>query len=152
MNRIECNILRYANVYGPGQTPLGETGVIPIFLRAMLEGSSPVIFGNGEQERDFIYIADVVEATILAMEGEPGQVYNIGSGLGTQIIKIFSIMKGLTGYKGNPIHVADQVGGVSKIHLDIGKARRELNWHPAISLEMGLSIVVNKALVSSVRE
>jgi UDP-glucose 4-epimerase len=149
---MEYNILRYANVYGPGQTPLGETGVIPIFLRAMMGGSSPVIFGSGEQERDFIYIKDVVEATILAMEGEPGQVYNIGSGLGTQIVKVFSILKELTNYPGNPTHVGQQLGGVSKIHLDITKARRELNWRPEIPLETGLLMVVDQTLVSSAKE
>nr|HRU07492.1 NAD-dependent epimerase/dehydratase family protein [Candidatus Brocadiia bacterium] len=76
-------ILRYANVYGPGQDPHGEAGVVAIFCEALLQGKQPRIFGDGTKTRDYVYIDDVVQANILAMTAGDGRAYNVGSGVRT---------------------------------------------------------------------
>ena len=135
-------ILRYGNVYGPRQDPLGEAGVIAIFARQMLEGEQVVIYGDGNQERDFVYVGDVVEANMRALEQAGSDVYNIGTGSGTSVNSIASKLIELTGYLKKPDHGPVREGDVSKIYLDVRKAKQDLDWTPRVSLDQGLSNTV----------
>ena len=130
--------LRYPNVYGPRQDPYGEAGVVAIFTGQMLQGGQPVINGSGEQERDFVYVGDIAEANILAMEGGDNQIYNLGWGVGTSVNEIFARLKEITSYEREAVHGPPKLGEVFKIYLDASKARQELGWSPQVELEEGL--------------
>lgn len=136
--RLNYTSLRYGNVYGPRQDPHGEAGVIAIFCQAMLDGKQPEIFGDGNQERDFIYVADVVEANILAINRADNMSMNIGTGQRTSINRIFESLKEIIEYRWGPIHSAARLGDVHQISLDCARANRELNWTPQVDLEDGL--------------
>ena len=138
LHRLNFTCLRYSNVYGPRQDPFGEAGVIAIFTRAMLEGKQPRMYGTGEQERDFVYVEDVVEANLLAMERGDGGTYNIGTGVGTSVNRIFELLAGILKYRWKPLHAPARPGDVFKITLDVSKAARELQWTPRVPLEDGL--------------
>ncbi len=135
---LNYTVLRYANIYGPRQDPYGEAGVVAIFAQAMLEGRDPVIFGTGEDERDYLSVDDAVEANVLALEKGDGGVYNIGTGMGTSVNKIFDALSRILDYKRDARHRPPRPGDVSKIHLNISKGQRELGWIPRTSLEDGL--------------
>ena len=135
---LNYTVLRYANVYGPRQDPLGEAGVVAIFSQRMLKGSLCTIFGSGEQERDFVYVGDIVQANLFALEkGDLGK-FNIGSGRGTSVNSIFSLLQGLTSYSKNAEYAPARAGEVSRIYLDNSLARNVLGWRPGVSLEDGL--------------
>lgn len=135
--------LRYANVYGPRQDPNGEAGVVAIFAGKMLRGEPVAIFGDGGQERDFVYVGDCAQANLLALTSEiPDGTYNIGSGVATSVNGIFSALQRLTGYSGLPQHLEAKAGETRRIFLSAEKAGRELNWVPAVALEEGLGRTV----------
>lgn len=135
---LNYTVLRYANVYGPRQDPLGEAGVVAIFAQAMLDGREPTIFGNGQHERDYVYVGDVVEANVLALERGNGGIYNIGTGVGTPVLRIFELLKQHLKYNRPPKFGPARPGDVFKIHLEVSKARNELGWKPTVTLEEGL--------------
>lgn len=130
--------LRYFNVYGPRQDPNSEyAAVIPKFVSAYLEGRAPVIFGDGVQTRDFVYVRDVVRANILASEaGVPG-VYNIASGTRTSLNELSEIIKRITGSKIDPIYSEARAGDIRDSVADITNAE-EMGYSPEYSLERGL--------------
>jgi UDP-glucose 4-epimerase len=136
---LQYTILRYPNVYGPRQDPTGEGGVVAIFARRMLLGEQVIINGTGDQQRDFLYVSDVVRANILAQDHFGGQIYNLGTGLGTSVNDLFALMADKTGYGAGPTHGPPKAGETFKIYLDATKARHELNWQPETSLDEGLS-------------
>ncbi|MCX6695272.1 MAG: NAD-dependent epimerase/dehydratase family protein, partial [Candidatus Altiarchaeota archaeon] len=122
---IDYTILRYANVYGPRQDPLGEAGVVAIFTGRFMEGKTPVIFGDGEQTRDFVYVKDVALANLMALEKKTNEkVFNIGSGVETSVNKIAQELKKLTNSKVNPTHSQDVKGEVRRISLKIERAKK----------------------------
>ena len=139
---LSFTVLRYANVYGPRQDPLGEAGVVAIFTGQMLRGEQSVINGSGEQERDFVYVGDVANANILALDDGDAGIYNIGTGVGTSINEIFSKLKAATGYKGQAVHGPAKTGEVFKVYLSADKAREELSWQPNTDLNEGLRLTV----------
>jgi len=141
-HKLPYAILRYPNVYGPRQDPLGEAGVVAIFTGKMLKGEPCVIYGTGEQERDFVYVGDVARANVLALVGESG-IYNVGSGIGTSINTIFDELKLATGYKLAPVYGPAKLGEVWKIYLKAGKAKVELGWQPTVGLSEGLNLTVD---------
>ena len=136
--RLEYVTLRYANVYGPRQDPHGEAGVVAIFAMGMLEAKQPRIYGTGEQERDFIYVDDVIDANVLAMEDGQGE-YNIGTGQATSVNRIFEILKGIIRYRWSPVHGPARPGEVFKIRLSCSKFENEFGWKPKVPMEEGLS-------------
>ena len=135
---LDYTALRLGNVYGPRQDPTGEAGVVAIFAQAMLEGRPITIFGTGEQERDFVYVRDVVEASVAALDKGGGESYNIATGTGTSINRIYELLKEGAGYAGEASHGPARPGDVFRIYLDVAKAREGLGWEPRYSLEDGL--------------
>jgi len=135
---LPFTVLRYGNVYGPRQDPLGEAGVVAIFAGQMLRGEQAVINGSGDQERDFVYVGDVAQANILALGGGDGRVYNIGTGTGTSINEIFARLKAATAYERAAVHGPPKAGEVFKVYLNVDRVARELGWQAATDLQEGL--------------
>ncbi len=135
---LDYTILRYPNVYGPRQDPYGEAGVVAIFAGQMLNGGTPVIYGSGEQERDFLYVEDCAHANLLVLERGSGRVYNLGTGVGTSVNRLFLLLKEITGYPGDPVYGPARAGETFRIYLDASRARNELGWRPLVPLEEGL--------------
>ena len=142
-HHLNYSILRYGNVYGPRQNPQGESGVVSIFARAMLDGKQPRIFGDGEQERDFVYVSDVVESNVRAIEHGDGRAYNIGTGIGTSVNEVFQSLKQITHYRWNADHGPSRHGDVYRITLDCRRAGEELGWAPQVDFKKGLSQTVD---------
>lgn len=141
---LEFVVLRYPNVYGPRQDPHGEAGVVAIFTAQMLNGKQATVNGDGEQERDFVYVGDCARANLLALQTKNGStIYNLGSGQGTSVNQIFAVLKEITRYKLERFHGPAKVGETRRIYLDAKKARDELDWFPTVSLEEGLKRTVD---------
>jgi UDP-glucose 4-epimerase len=134
--------LRYPNVYGPRQDPWGEAGVVAIFTGRILKGQPCIINGDGTQQRDFVYVGDVASANLLALEKGSG-IYNIGSGIGTNINTIFALLRETTAYDQDAQYGPAKLGEVYQIYLDASIAREELGWTPTVSLEDGLQETVS---------
>jgi UDP-glucose 4-epimerase len=140
---LDYCILRYPNVYGPRQDPHGEAGVVAIFTGQMLNGEQVVINGDGNQERDFVYVQDCARANAIVLDSENrNTIYNLGTGIGTTINEVFSHLNRITGYGQNPIHGPAKLGETRRIFLDANKAKRELGWVPEVSLSEGLTKTV----------
>jgi UDP-glucose 4-epimerase len=139
---LNYTTLRYANVYGPRQDPYGEAGVVAIFAERMLSGKQAVINGNGDQERDFVYVEDYARANLLALDKGSGGTFNLASGQGTSINTVFRLLARLTHYGLEEVHGPAKPGEVFKIYLSIEKAKRELGWSPVTGMEEGLQRTV----------
>jgi len=139
---LRYTILRYGNVYGPRQDPYGEAGVVAIFTERMLKGDEVIINGDGEYIRDYVYVEDVVEANVLAIERGDGEVLNIGTGRGTSVNELFEMLKGITGYDREPTYGPPRPGDLRKSILDPSKAKEILGWEPKTALEEGLKKTV----------
>jgi len=141
-----CNLkfvsLRYGNVYGPRQNPFTEAGVIAIFSTKMLKGEQPVIFGDGKQTRDYVYIEDVVRANIMAMEEDITGVFNVGTGKETSVNQLFEYIKKFTNFEIEKEYAAEKEE-VKRSCLTIEKIQKILKWKPEISLEEGLQKTVD---------
>ena len=138
---IETVALRIFNAYGPGQhLPVSHAPVVPAFMRAVLSGGSVVVYGDGGQSRDFIYVDDVVAALKAAATAERVNraVLNIGSGQELTVNGLVAAMERLTGRKANRLVNAEKSGGVPRLVADIGLARRLLNFEPRVDLTSGL--------------
>jgi UDP-glucose 4-epimerase len=140
---LNYSVLRYSNVYGPRQDPHGEGGVVAIFAGQMLADKPVTIYGDGEQQRDFVYAGDCARANLLALARDAGSgTYNLGAGRGTTVNEIFQTLKTITGYGRPPTHGPAKVGETRHIYLNARKAERELGWLPEVSLEDGLARTV----------
>ena len=135
---LDYTILRYANVYGPGQNPDGEAGVIAIFAGMMLSERRPQIYGDGLQQRDFVYVSDVVRANLAAVNKGHGRTYNIGTGQQVSVEQIYQMLQQITGFEQEPDYRPKRTGEVLNIALDSARAQQELRWTPEVSLEEGL--------------
>ncbi len=131
-------ILRYANVYGPRQDPHGEAGVVAIFTKPMLRGEAPIINGDGEQTRDFVYVMDVVDANLAALQFSENDTFNIGTGMETSVNQLFQEMKKLTKAKIEEKHGPEKKGEQKRSVIDPQKAKNVLGWSPKNSLNEGL--------------
>jgi UDP-glucose 4-epimerase len=130
--------LRYANVYGPRQDPKGEAGVVAIFMNRLREGATPNIFGDGAQTRDYVYVGDVVTAT-LAAAGHRGGVFNVGTGTETSVLELYERIQRAAGIEREPEFAPPRPGELQRSVLDPSLARRELRWEPRHSLDDGLA-------------
>jgi UDP-glucose 4-epimerase len=131
-------ILRLANVYGPRQDPAGESGVIPIFCAQVLAGQRPVIYGDGEQTRDYVYISDAVAAFLAAADqGRPG-IWNIGTGVETSVVRLAGLIGSAAGRQVEPVFAAARPGELQRSALAAEQAQRDLGWLPAVALAEGV--------------
>jgi UDP-glucose 4-epimerase len=136
---LRWSSLRYANVYGPRQDPLGEAGVVSIFCQNLLDGVAPEIHWDGEQTRDFVYVGDCARANVLVLEAGDGQAYNVGTGVGTSINALFRTLLEVTGQELEPRRAPRRPGDARHSYLDCTKIARELGWQAEVSLREGLA-------------
>ncbi len=143
---LETVSLRYFNVYGVGQSPNSEyAAVIPRFLTALISKSAPVIFGDGEQTRDFLSVKDVVQANLLAADAEQvsGKIFNIAGGTEVSLNRLLSIIQKVVGGKVlKPDHGEPRPGDIRRSVADISAARATLGFEPTVQLEVGLAETV----------
>lgn len=131
-------VLRYGNVYGPRQSSEGEAGVFAIFSEQILAGVQPVIYGDGSKLRDYVYVDDVVEANIAALDHGYGDVFNVGSGVPTSDQEVLRLVSDILGHHDmQPRYVPKRPGEIDAICLDISKAKDKLGWTPEVSLADG---------------
>ncbi len=139
---LNYTIVRPANVYGPRQNPHGEAGVIAIFTQAMLESRQITIFGDGNDQRDYIYIADFIDGVLtLADSNLPGP-YNIGTGYGISVNEIHNILSEFLVDAKPPQHGPPRPGDIPKIWLDVTSAENDLGWQANTSFQDGISKTV----------
>jgi UDP-glucose 4-epimerase len=131
--------LRYGNVYGPRQDPLGEAGVIAIFCGKLLEGGRPTIFGDGSQTRDYVFVGDVVDANLRAAEIDATGSYNVGRGVQTSVLDIVNALAAHSSNGFEADHAPARSGEVQHIALDPSRTRAELGWEAQVDLEQGLA-------------
>lgn len=131
--------LRYGNVYGPRQDPLGEAGVIAIFCGALATGRRPTIFGDGKQTRDYVYVGDVVGANLKAAAATAGGVFNIGTQTETSVLDLVEILGGLAGVDFEAEFAPARLGELERSCLDIGQAQSVLGWEPTLAIREGLA-------------
>jgi UDP-glucose 4-epimerase len=142
---LDFVILRYANVYGPRQAPLGETGAAAIFMQRLRDRQSPTIYCPPGMPRgavrDYIHVQDCAAANLLALEQGDNQIFNIGSGVGTATLDLWQELVRLSGVPDPPapLMAGPRPGDVRAIALDCAKAKRELGWEATISLPQGLA-------------
>ena len=130
--------LRFGNVYGPRQDPKGEAGVVAIFMNRVREGEAPHIFGDGTQTRDYVYVGDVVAATLAAAE-HAGGVLNVGTGVETSVLELYGRIQRVAGVEREPEFGEARPGELQRSVLDASLAKRELGWQPQHSLDEGLA-------------
>ncbi|HKG37026.1 MAG TPA: GDP-mannose 4,6-dehydratase [Solirubrobacterales bacterium] len=131
--------LRLGNVYGPRQDPLGEAGVVAIFCGRLQRGEAPLVYGDGRQTRDYIYVGDVVDAVLAAAGGEATGAFNIGTGRETSVLDLIGRLRGLSGTEGfEPEFAPARPGEVQRIAIEPSRAQSELGWTPSTGLDEGL--------------
>ena len=138
---VETVSLRYFNVFGPRQDPSSPySGVLSLFCTAILERSTPTIFGDGEQSRDFTYVDDVVQLNLLAADSPraPGNVYNGGTGSRYTLNQVWELLQSIEGIQITPTYGPRRAGDVRHSQADLTAARRDLGYEPQVSFEEGL--------------
>ena len=142
---IDYAALRYSNVYGPRQDPHGEAGVVAIFGRSILEGRPITIFGDGRQERDYVFVEDVIEANwrvstlpLPAVEGLTSRAWNIGTARGTSVNELADRLTAIAGRTVDRRSAPPRPGELFRSVLDISRAADQLGWRPRVSLDEGL--------------
>jgi UDP-glucose 4-epimerase len=137
---LNYTILRYANVYGPRQNPLGEAGVVSIFVNRLLKNENPVINGHGKQTRDYVFVEDVVKANALNLDDNSSDIYNVGTGIETSVNEIFSklneISSGIAEEKHGPAAKGEQLRSV----ITSDKLYEKFGWKPSVKIDEGLKI------------
>jgi UDP-glucose 4-epimerase len=136
-------VFRYPNVFGPGQDPAGEAGVVAVFTTQLLRGVQPHIFGDGSKTRDYMYIDDIVDANLRALRFRGSGVFNLGWGRQVSDLDVFRVVRAATGRKIEPIFEEKRPGEVDHICLDTGQARKALKWKPRVSFRDGVKRVVD---------
>jgi UDP-glucose 4-epimerase len=136
--------LRYGNVYGPRQDVHGEAGVVAIFCGHLIEGRAPVVFGDGGQTRDWVDVADVVAANLLAAQSELTGPINIGHGAETSVIQLLDALRSINGRGplADPRFEPARPGEVQRSCLDVTRARTELGWQATVALTDGLKVIL----------
>jgi UDP-glucose 4-epimerase len=140
---LDYVVLRYPNVYGPRQDPHGEAGVVAIFTGLMLKGDQVVINGDGDQERDFVFVGDCARANLLALTTQNSNtIFNLGEGKPTTVNDVYRELKDITDYPLSAVHGPAKVGETRRIYLEAKKAAQELDWQPSVGLGEGLTATV----------
>lgn len=140
---LKYTILRYANIYGPRQNPLGEAGVVCIFLDKILAGDQPVINGTGEQTRDYVYVKDVVKANLLTLNEEVSEVYNVGTGIETSVNELFRLINENFNNKIKEVHGPAKPGEQMRSVISSEKLFKKFGWKPSTLLRDGLKETID---------
>ncbi len=143
---LQTLALRYFNVYGPRQDPKSMySGVISKFVEVLTAGGTPTVFGDGRQTRDFVFVKDVVQANLKAMQAralEPGEVVNVGTGKAVSLLELLAVLGELTGRDATPTFGPARAGDVQHSLADIGQARQRLGYEPRTSIREGLAELI----------
>jgi UDP-glucose 4-epimerase len=135
---IDYVALRYANVYGPRQDPHGEAGVVAIFCERFLSGATAVIFGDGEQTRDYVFVEDVARANVAALGKAVCGVFNIGTGVETSVNQLYRMLSEVSGIRRAPSFAPARQGEQRRSAISSARAAVALDWHPQVDLCEGL--------------
>jgi UDP-glucose 4-epimerase len=141
---LETISLRYFNVYGPRQDPNSPySGVISRFLAALLGGQAPIVYGDGQQSRDFVFVADVVRANLLARHrGASGSVYNVGTGRRRTLLEVIEILGAILGERPTPRFEPARAGDIRDSLADVRRIQQELGYRAEVGVEEGLSLTL----------
>lgn len=142
-HKLNYTILRYANIYGPRQNPFGEAGVVAIFSTRLLKGEQPIINGHGKQTRDYVYVGDVVKANLLGLKDESTDVYNIGTGIETDVNQLFHYINNITQANKEEKHGPTAAGEQLRSVITSDKLFNKFGWRPTTKLEDGLKATVD---------
>ena len=140
---LNTTVLRYSNVYGPHQNPHGEAGVVAIFCQRLMEGLPPVICGDGEQTRDFIFVRDIAQANIIALESKCKGTFNVGTGKETSVNFLTKELLKVSGVTISAKYSPPKKGEQRRSSIDSKKLLESFGWKPSISLEEGLFETIN---------
>jgi UDP-glucose 4-epimerase len=135
--------LRYANVYGPRQDPHGEAGVVAIFSGRLLEGKPCTIYGDGTQTRDYVFVGDVARANLLAAEKGFAGALNVGTGVETDVNRLYAVMARAAGVQAPPHYAPARPGEQRRSCIDPSAAAAALGWRPEVVLEEGLARTID---------
>ena len=138
---IDYVALRYGNVYGPRQNPHGEAGVVAIFSERMLDGKQASINGDGLQTRDYVFVSDVVEANMKALAFSGSDIFNVGTGVETNVVQLFRTLRDVLAPEMEEVFAPGQPGEQRRSVLDFGKSKTELGWTPKVDVTQGLGLV-----------
>lgn len=141
-HKLNYTILRYANIYGPRQNPFGEAGVVAIFSTRLLKGEQPIINGHGKQTRDYVFVGDVVKANVLTLKDEVSDVYNIGTGIETDVNQLFNYINDITKAGKEEKHGPAAAGEQLRSVITSDKLFNKFGWRPSTKLEDGLKSTV----------
>jgi UDP-glucose 4-epimerase len=137
-HNLNYTVFRYANIYGPRQNPFGEAGVVAIFCSKLLNGEQAIINGTGKQTRDYVFIKDVVKANLLALNDKDCEIYNIGTGLETDVNELYSMLNKITGNSQDEIHGPPPAGEQMRSVISSKKLFENFKWEPNTLLMDGL--------------
>jgi UDP-glucose 4-epimerase len=142
---LRTSVVRYFNVYGPGQSREDKSWVVPSFLTNAIEGRPLLVHGSGGQTRDFTFVSDAVEGTVLVAQKDEGsgECYNIGTGRETSIRELAELVLRLNGGKGSIVHTRQRAFHIERRCANISKAEQRLGFRPRVTLEDGLSITLD---------
>jgi len=139
---LNYTILRYANIYGPRQNPFGEAGVVAIFSSKLLKDELPIINGTGKQTRDYVFVGDVVKANLVTLDDHESEIYNVGTGIETDVNELFGLLNKITGKQREEKHGPAAPGEQMRSVITSDKIFNKFSWRPSTSLEEGLKKTV----------
>lgn len=142
-HKLNYTILRYANIYGPRQNAMGEAGVVAIFSTKLLKGEQPIINGHGKQTRDYVFVGDVVKANQILLNDDVSDVYNIGTGIETDVNQLFHFINNITDAKKEELHGPTAAGEQHRSVITSDKLFNKFGWCPSIKLENGLEATID---------
>jgi UDP-glucose 4-epimerase len=142
-HKLRYTILRYANIYGPRQNSMGEAGVVAIFTTKLLKGEQPIINGNGLQTRDYVFVGDVVRANLLTLSEESCDIYNVGTGIETDVNVLYHHLNKIVGKGQVEKHGPPAPGEQLRSVITSDKLFGKFNWRPSTLLADGLKETVN---------
>ncbi len=140
---LKHEILRYANIYGPRQNAKGEAGVIAIFCDRLLSGGQPIINGDGKQTRDYVFVGDVVRANLLALEHTENDIFNVGTGIESDVNILFEHLNQMTGGHAKEKHAPAMPGEQTRSVISHAHIESVLGWKPQVKLVDGLQKTVD---------
>ena len=135
---LNTTVLRYSNVYGPHQNPHGEAGVVAIFCERLLKDQKPIINGDGEQTRDFVYVQDIVQANTIALNPQCSGLFNVGTGKETSVNSLTRCLIKVSAITTSIEHGPAKKGEQKRSSIDSGKLLKGFGWKPSVSVEEGL--------------